>query len=192
MLPKTRIEWTKVHVCFSLVWGEEKRRDSVFGGQSDTQRDGGNETSWDGGATRLENPVFISLLFGESWFNSCLKWQCCSFIPWPLDGAVLSLLFPNKSSDVSKEVPEIYLLFCFCFLNLKRNILDLFCVMFLSFMYFLFGFHQHLIDVLLCGRRPASHSIRDSIIKRGFCVDVCSEICLMFRFVPVDRSIAEL
>lgn len=36
------------------------------------------------------NPVFL-LSPSESFCYSCLKWQCCFFIPWPLGGALVSL-----------------------------------------------------------------------------------------------------
>lgn len=78
----------------------------------------GNESRRNDGAPRFENPVFI--LFGELlllmpevmmlfFYTMAFRWCPC-----------ISLLFPNMSFVVRKEVPEIYI--DFSFLNLERNI----------------------------------------------------------------------
>lgn len=110
----------------------------------------GNESRRNDGAPRFENPVFI--LFGELlllmpevmmlfFYTMAFRWCPC-----------ISLLFPNMSFVVRKEVPEIYI--DFSFLNLERNILNLFCLIFIVlFVYCYYFFRSPNCDrCYLCGQ----------------------------------------
>lgn len=74
----------------------------------------------------------VTMLF---FYTMAFRWRPC-----------LTLLFPNKSFVICKEVPEIYLPFFFSSFS-ERNILKLFYVMYLSVMNCFFFFPVHQNDV---------------------------------------------
>ena len=123
------------------------------------------------------NPVFL-LSPSESLCYSCLKWQCCFFIPWPLGGALVSLYCFLISHLLFAKRCQRFIYFYFLF-SREEYFKTILCDVSVSHEFFFFFFFLSIKMMLASSDGSESNFISDTLGKKkekGSCLVVCPQI----------------